>query len=192
MQKYKQVNVVHPEDVGVPKGIMSDSPQESAPSPAFRGSIWPLVIIALIILALALYFVPWPERMELSMDGAKVDKQGNVITEGEIVVEGWQYHYLFQSDKFRLTKIELPGVEVKSIIEVQGDSGFYPWFRDLISAGVCFGVQGDDYWTSNIITTESYDFLAIYKIGSSYVFIGAAEGTPNYAEILDRCGLLEK
>ena len=57
MLKYKQVNVVHPEDVGVPRKLMSDPPQDNNPSPAFRGSTWPIVIIIvpalMAVLALA-------------------------------------------------------------------------------------------------------------------------------------------
>lgn len=52
MLKYKQVNIVHPEDVGVPRKVMSDPPREETPTPAFRGSIWPIVIIVPAALAL--------------------------------------------------------------------------------------------------------------------------------------------
>lgn len=170
--RYKGIRTVHPNRL-TPKGIVI------------------LILIGILLLALALYFIPWPERMELQMNGAKVDTQGNVITEGEIVVEGWRYHYLFQSDKFRLTKIELPGVKIKWIVDVQGDSGFSPWPRELISTGLCFLVQNDDYWRPDIITTEDYDFVVIHEYRNNYVFIGTAEGTPDYVQILDRCYLLE-
>lgn len=51
MQKYKQINVSHPEDVGPHRKIMSDPPQEKEPSAAFRGSVWPIVAVVLVILA---------------------------------------------------------------------------------------------------------------------------------------------
>lgn len=191
MLKYKQVNVVHPEDVGVPRKLMSDPPQDNNPSPAFRGSIWPIAVILLIISILAVCFLPWPERVELCMDGAKVDKQGNVITEGKIVVEGWQYHYLFQSEKFSPTKIELPGVEIGWFKEVQGDSGFTYWPVDLMRAIAAISIEGTEPGIIQIFTTENYNFLTIYPQSGNYSFVGTAEGIPDYVEILERCHLLK-
>ena len=170
--RHNEIRTVHPNRL-TPKGIVI------------------LVVIGIFLLALALHLIPWPERMELHMNGAKVDKQGNVITEGEIVVEGWRYHYLFQSDKFRLTKIELPGVDVNWIGEPQGDTGFYYYPVNLIKAGAYISMEGTDPGFIDIITTENYSFLAIYQHHKGYVFIGTAEGTPDYALILDRCYLLE-
>lgn len=150
-----------------------------------------LAVIGLLLLALGLYFLPWPERVELRMNGAKVDRQGNAITEGEIIFEGWRYHYLFQSDKFKLTKVDLPDVQIGSIIDAQGDTGFYPSIGDTIRCIVGFWVPKDGLWHARVFTTENYDYLVIYEDDGN-IFVASALEMPDYAQILDACYLLEE
>lgn len=77
-----------------------------------------IVLIVFLLLALALYFVPWPRCIEFRSTCVEVDRQGNILSdEGEIIFEGTYYHYLFQRDTFQLTHLELPSVEVISTIE---------------------------------------------------------------------------
>ena len=66
MIKYKQVNVVHPEDVGVPRKLMSDTPREENFPKAFQKSKLPIIIIALLVLALIICFIPWPKSVDLT------------------------------------------------------------------------------------------------------------------------------
>lgn len=71
------------------------------------------VLIVLLILALAMYFVPCPRFIEFRSNCVVVDRQGNVLSdEGEIFLKGIYYHYLFQEDTFQLTDLELPTVDV--------------------------------------------------------------------------------
>ena len=125
------------------------------------------------------------------MQGAEVDAQGNVIAAGELLIEGWRYHYLFRNEKFHPTNIALPGAEVKWIHEIQGDSGFHPWLRDHIRAVLAFTLQNGENWLGSIITTEDYDFAVIHDPGYKNMYVGIVDGSTDYSGLLEQCGLLK-
>ena len=56
-----------------------------------------IVIIAVLIGAL-LYFVPWPTRVNLTLDAAKLDQNGNVVDNVTITINGVRLNYLFRED----------------------------------------------------------------------------------------------
>ena len=77
-----------------------------------------LAAIAIVLIFLFLYFLSWPTKIEFTAPGAEVDSNGNVITSGTMVIQGWKYNYLFRDDLFRLTRLELPGLDAVSVLRL--------------------------------------------------------------------------
>lgn len=173
-------------------GIRTVHPNRLKP----RG-IFILCLIGILLFFLALYHIPWPERVELEMYGAEVDAQGNELATGIMVIEGWRYHYLFQDDRLQLTHLELPNFEAGD----PWDTGTAPYFYpvkyqpdDLRMTHSVLWVSDalDDFVSFWVYTTEEYGHFVFYSAASGRIFIGTAIDNPDYAGILDWCGLLEE
>lgn len=77
-----------------------------------------IILLAVLLAGLLLYYVPLPRTVEFHSPCVEVDRQGNILSnEGEILLKGTYYHYLFQPDTFSLTSLEIPGAEVVSSVE---------------------------------------------------------------------------
>jgi len=171
---FEGIRTVHPNRL-TPKGIVI------------------LVVIGILLLALALYLIPWPERVSFRTTGAEIDRYGNVKGEGEYVVEGWRYHFLFKRDEFRLTHLQLPNIEL-------GEPDDYSSTISPFSQNSNVETTHCVLWNSKqqkiepirIWTTSNFDFFVIMPIHSNErLFIGAEEGLEAYLEILEMCWLLE-
>lgn len=157
-----------------------------------------LIVSALLILALILYFVPLPKPISVQLPGAEVDKDGNIIALGEIVLEGIYFSYLFQKDRFRLEHLELPNVE--SITPVPFSNGD-PTIMDgpletddFIWTNVAIHIpdRGESDMLEMVHFTTIFtrpDFkhflLSISQGDSSMYYIGTEEPSPVYRQILE-------
>lgn len=194
MLKYKQVNVVHPEDVGVPRKLMSDVPQEANFSHTFSNIKLPMIVLILIILGLVLWLVPYPERVELVMHGGEVDRQGNELVSGDIVLKGWRYHYLFREDRFKTTYLELPGFEIYDAWDNEAYIIYHmkPLPEDLRQIPIVVWTKPayEAFDSIFLFTTDDYDFLTFLVPSTKQLFVGSTEQIPDYDIILDKCMLL--
>ena len=170
------------------EGIRTVHPNRLKP----RGMVI-LCLIGVLLLGLALYYIPWPERVEFHSTGAELDRTGNIIAEGDYVVEGWRYHYLFKSDEFRLTHLQLPNVEL-------GEPDDFSWTISPFWTGTTVESTHSVLWNSELLdiehidiwTTSSYDFFVIMPCdGTERLYIGTEEGSEVYRDILEMCWLLE-
>ena len=156
-----------------------------------------LIVSALLILALILYFVPLPKQISVQLPGAEVDKDGNVIAQGEITLEGIYYHYLFQQPRFQLTHLELPNVkDITTIVFENGAAQVHtvPDGTNTIWAMVALEIpsQGE----SNLLESTHFaglfsrpDFshflLDIHQGNTHMYYIGTEEAAPDYEQILE-------
>lgn len=67
-------------------------------------------VICSLLLFCILYFIPWPTRINIEIEGAEISQDGDVIVPGTVVIEGWELHYLFKDNKIVLDALTLPGV----------------------------------------------------------------------------------
>lgn len=185
MQKYKQVNVVHPEDVGVPRKIMSEPPQENNPSPAFRGSIWPIVIIALVVLALAVCILPWPTHIQLTLYGAEMNADGSIIQTGEIVIDAWLYNYLFRRDEFHVKELQLPDHDTG--INIQEIDTFFQHFEsaDFYQARFAWWrpAENSEWINQGVIHFSDDQHNWAVKLNNR-IFIGSTQEHADYIKIM--------
>lgn len=68
-------------------------------------------IVALLIVAALLYFVPWPTRIDQQMTGAELSADGTVLQECTMTVKGWKLNYLFQKDQIKLETFNVDNLE---------------------------------------------------------------------------------
>lgn len=73
-----------------------------------------VILIAVIVLTLAVCNLPWPTRMDLSMNAAVVTTDGEVLQEGTLKVQGWILDYLFKQDTLQFTSVNILGSEVST------------------------------------------------------------------------------
>ena len=64
-----------------------------------RNGILMSVIAVILLLALAIYFIPVPTRIELTLDATKIDGEGKELGTVQIVMAGYKFDYLFQPDR---------------------------------------------------------------------------------------------
>lgn len=61
-----------------------------------------ILIISLIVGAL-LYFIPWPTRVNLTLEASKLDQNGNVVSNTTITIKGVMLDYLFREDSLNVS-----------------------------------------------------------------------------------------
>ena len=158
-----------------------------------------LIVSALLILALILYFVPLPKPISVQLPGTEVDKKGNVIAQGEIVLEGIYFDYLFQKDRFRLGHLELPNLEgitvaqfsngYPTIMDPPSDTDNFIWIPSIVALPI--PGKPDGYTQSHfayIFTRPDFNHFVVripLEGATSRYFIGTNEPSPDYGQILE-------
>lgn len=176
----------------VPQALLSETPYDPTEVPVMRRKKWPLLVILLIILLIAVCTLPWVTRIELTMEGAEVSPDGTVISSGEFTLHGRIYDYLFQDTIFKLDALHIPNLEIGGIIEQTFPIMEYP---DLFLTNVW--VELPEY-TSNynlyigtLLFPEDRSFWVLEVTGR--IFIGSVHVDASYAAIIEQCGpLLER
>lgn len=115
MIKYKQVNVVHPEDVGVPRKLMSDTPREEKSPNVFRKNKLPIIILSLLVFALVISLIPWSRTVDLNFYVAETDMFYNIIAEGQMQLQGKLIYQMFQPQRLEVQNFQLMGMDLHPI-----------------------------------------------------------------------------
>lgn len=183
--RHNEIRTVHPNRL-TPKGIVI------------------LAVITILLLALALYLIPWPARVVLRTTGAEVDSVGNVIAEGNFVLEAQYQQSPDHEISFTLTHLELPNLEVLEPGKSTGDPAVFmsdpndPERLVTTYSLVLPHPNGKEGYTDSVIVilytdTEFSHFLITYKDSKeqTHYYIGAEQGASGYTQILNRHGLLD-
>lgn len=113
-----------------------------------KGKIIRIVIyclICILLIAAALYHIPWPTRINSEFNSTLVFTDGSEMGIGKVTVCGWQFDYLFQSGKIDVD-ISFPEEYDWFQPENHNFSFFYdlPWVSDCpYIVSECFLVQRD-------------------------------------------------
>lgn len=63
-----------------------------------------LILCAILVVALALWFVPFPQRVQFTMEGGAYTEEKELLTNKvSVTVDGWYLHYLFRGNTLRAT-----------------------------------------------------------------------------------------
>ena len=160
-----------------------------------------IVSIIIVLLVLALYYIPCTEYIEIRSTCTEVDREGMTLSEGEFVLEGIYYKYLFQQDMFKLTELRLPNIEILGSVEF--DSGtpeimFGPTGTDFIWIPCGLTIPRNNGKLDEIehvfgtISTYSDFQQMVIRIGDTntsrfFVFLGQSNSTPG--ELLNEFGI---
>ena len=55
--------------------------------------------IAAVIAIVLVCLLPWPTRVNVTMDAAKLDADGNKLGTATLCIKGWKLNYLFREDR---------------------------------------------------------------------------------------------
>ena len=56
-------------------------------------------LICVMLIGVALYYIPWPTWIDMEMTCSEVTQNGDVLSDGTVTIQGWQMNYLFKDDQ---------------------------------------------------------------------------------------------
>lgn len=174
----------------IPQALLSETPYDPTEVPVMRRKKWPLLVILLIILIIAVCTLPWVTRIELTMEGAEVSPDGTVISSGEFILHGRIYDYLFQGTIFKLDALQIPNREVGRIIEqtfpiIEMHSEL---FLTHIWVELPEYASYNNWYFGTLLFPEDRSYWVLEV--TDRIFIGSAEQNADYAAILEQCAPL--
>lgn len=148
--------------------------------------IWTF-IVSLIVGAL-LYYVPWPTRVNLCLDAAKVDQSGNVIGHSTITIKGVMLHYLFQEDCLSATIYPFDGYPWINMSEShpRNQTGeLKPHFGDCKKI-YCSSYDDGIVWCDFLLTMD-YKYVAFVfsKDETRTYYLASAENQVSTEELIE-------
>ncbi len=149
-----------------------------------------IVLVGVMLLGLAVHHIPIPRQIDVLLPGAEVTKEGTVIKDGVISLEGIYYDYLFQDDRFNATNLELPNIEVDSMIEFSNGHPHVingPMEADFIWTTLGFYTPNSiDSNFANVFTHSDFNYMLLIITGQSEprYYIASGPNDPSYLEIL--------
>ena len=77
-------------------------------------------LAVLLITCICLCLIPKRAKLDLQFHAVKITEDGEVMGQGEIVVQGWEINYLFKKDSYRLTRVQF----LSDVYSTEGDYTF--------------------------------------------------------------------
>ena len=149
-----------------------------------------LSIVAVLIVAALLYFVPRSTPVDLSFHVVKLDKNGYDLGTAQVRIQGEMLDYLFQESRLD-AEIELAdkaadiclingknGPDEISCTEVNG-------YQLLRLAGYFYDKQADTSAFLDIVFTEEMDRFVFYLPQDKVYYVGSASGSYDTLGVLD-------
>ena len=96
--------------------LISDTPGDPAEVPVMRRKKWPLLVLLLILLAVAICTLPLTTRIKTTLAGAEVTQDGTVIADGTFVLDAKICDHLLKDDLFQLQDLQVPNREINTSI----------------------------------------------------------------------------
>lgn len=151
----------------------------------FKRKKWPLAVLLLIVLLLAICIFPRVRTIQIDMQGAEVNPDGTVIASGAFTLEGRIYDYLLREDTFRLRTLQIPNREIGKII----DQSFPLWetahslFHTRVWVTLPEYTSENNWYTGDLIFSENQSWWVLQL--TDRIFIGSDQPNCDYAAILD-------
>lgn len=165
--------------------LLSKTGHDPAAPTVLKRKKWPLAVLLLILLLIAVCFFPRVTRIEVFMQGAEVSPDGTVIASGSFVLEGRIYDYLLREDAFKLYALQVPNRELGNII----DQAFPIWETASSLFHTRFWVTLPEYtsennwYTGDLIFPENQNWWVLQL--TDRIFIGSNQSNCDYAAILE-------
>ncbi|MBQ8768396.1 MAG: hypothetical protein IJZ15_01930 [Oscillospiraceae bacterium] len=136
------------------------------------------ILLAAVLIAAALYFIPWPTRIDKTLTMTKLDAEGNELGDFDVHITGKKLNYIFQEDRY-LLKID----SFDNIEDIQTADGTSVNGKDITGTMSYFGQdQGKD---CRLLLLEGYDrSKGLTYVSMYFCFLGDFE---NFDEVSILC-----
>ena len=152
-----------------------------------------LCIVALLIVAALLYYVPWATPIDLTLNATKLDEAGNVLGTEEIHIKGHRLDYLFQEPCLAAEITPFTDEEHFQIIgsqinrgTIKTESFFDPDLMYVYTGGFR---QNLEHETLFINFTEEMDCFSFHLVrsgdGNDVFYVASASGNYDTQGIID-------
>lgn len=147
-----------------------------------------IIVVTVLAVAAAVRYLPFPTRVNISLHGAEVTKNGTVLEEGEIVIKGWRLNYLFRTDEFEATEFRILDYDFpmgydNSIVYIDSPVLPYEW----ISAIMYYPVNGARRMSIYLSPDEDWCVIEMSTVRDPQYFVGSVEENYDPAAILENC-----
>lgn len=155
------------------------------------------ILLAAVLIAAALYFVPWPTRIDKTLTMTKLDADGNELGTFDVHFTGEKLNYLFQEDRYVLEIDDfdsLRGVKISDtgdlrtggIISRFGKEHGREFLRLFFGGN---GAPGDafDWAIMDLLFTKELDCIALtcYYNGKKWSYVTSLSGNYSTPEIVE-------
>lgn len=141
-----------------------------------------ICMICIAFVAVALYFIPWPTRIDMEMSCSEVTQDGDVLTEGTFTLRGWQLNYLFKEDRITVESLTLPGYSAS----LESAQNTYLTLSEKIEPHAAFGVLSDGTgYPSIYISLEENWVTCLISLDGERYFACSLDNSSEIHEILE-------
>ena len=140
------------------------------------------ILLAAVLIAAAVYHIPWPTQIDKTITMAKLDADGNKIGTFDVHITGKQLNYLFKEDRMLLKIDPFDNIEDIQTTESSDVRG-----KDTTGVISYFGQEhGKDY---RLVYLEGYDRSNGLKyVTLSFCLLGDFD---NFEEISIHCSAMD-
>ena len=147
-----------------------------------------LSVLAVLVIAALLYFVPRSTPVELSFHVVKLDKNGSDLGTAEVAIRGKKLDYLFQDSRL---DVEIAAFDGMVVYLLDGENGNVLKTTEInghkvmrLTTAVYF-VQYDETSWMDITFTEEMDCFAFYQYRDKVYYVGSASGSYDTRGVLN-------
>lgn len=150
-----------------------------------------IVVVVIALIAAMVCLLPWPSRFDMTMNAVEITAEGEVLEEGQIVLEAWEYHYLLKDNTIKLTDMEFFDMDIsknpnhfgKAII---ASLDYLPAFDMVYTTVFEIGKGSHDL---TMALSKERDWCFIQLDGKRY-FAASVQENFDPAVILEECAFL--
>ena len=144
-----------------------------------------LCIVAALIVAALLYFVPWSTPVDLTLNAVKLDENGNEIGTAEIHIKGHKLDDLFRDSRLDVDIEPFDVVENAQLVQGSNGSGSITTFNftDVPMMELyftCNDKQENDFTWLHLTFTEEMDCFVLRLLRDSGNMYYVASSSGNY------------
>lgn len=150
-----------------------------------------LCIVAVLIVAALLYYVPWATPVDLTLNATKLDEAGNVLGTEEIHIKGHRLDYLFQEPCLAAEITPFTDAEHFQIIGSQVNRGtiktesfFDPDLMYVYTGGFRQNLEREALFINFTEEMDCFSFLLMHNDTKVY-YVASASGNYDTQGIID-------
>ena len=139
-------------------------------------------LICVMLIGVALYYIPWPTWIDMEMTCSEVTQNGDVLSDGTVTIQGWQMNYLFKDDQIIIDAIKLPGCSAP----MKTLSDTHLTLSKEVDPHAAFGILWDGTNNRSIyISLEENWASCLIRLDGERYFACSLDNASEIAEILE-------